>query len=60
VQKEKRNSVAGRGATRKRMEKVFVHRSLLDNPKIKQIMGETEYVCAPGKEKRGKTRKSGR
>ena len=60
VQKEKRSSVAGRGATRKRMEKVFVHQSLLDNPKIKQVMGDSEYVCATGPEKRTKTRKSGR
>lgn len=38
VQKEKSISVSGQGATRKRMEKLFIHGSLIDDPKIKAVI----------------------
>ncbi len=58
TQKEKRNSVAGRGATRKRMEKLFVHKSLLADPKIKEIQGDSPYGCGKPMFKTNKTRKA--
>jgi DNA adenine methylase len=57
TQKTKRNSVAGRGATRKRMEKVFVHSSRLQDPKLKQLLDKNPYACS---KKAGKTRKRSR
>jgi DNA adenine methylase len=45
TQKTKRMSVAGRGATRKRVEKLFIHKSKLTDPKIKELRKNTEYNC---------------
>ncbi len=53
VQKTKRQSVAGRGATRKREEVLFVHESLLNDPKIGEIMEalKNKYPCTSGSSK---------
>jgi DNA adenine methylase len=45
TQHVKRNSIAGRGATRKRIEKVFVHTSLMSDNKIKEILKEKKFKC---------------
>jgi DNA adenine methylase len=52
-QKTKRQSVAGRGATRKKQEKVFTHESKKDDPIIKSLLLQKSFKC---KSKRG-TRK---
>lgn len=44
--KEKYNSISGKGATRKRTEKVFIHESKINDPKIKEISKTTKCVGA--------------
>jgi len=44
-QKTKRNSIAGRGATRKRVEKLFVHSSRKNDSIVLKIMKDTKYKC---------------
>jgi len=44
-QKVKRNSVAGQGATRKRVEKVFLHSSRAKDDLILKILKASEYKC---------------
>jgi DNA adenine methylase len=42
---KKYNSLSGRGATRKRVEKLFVHSSKLSDPKIKSIFKTSKFRC---------------
>jgi len=44
-QKMKRNSIAGKGATRKRVEKLFVHSSRMKDEVIVSILKATPYAC---------------
>jgi DNA adenine methylase len=44
-QKMKRNSIDGRGATRKRVEKLFVHSSHLKDNIISKIINDSSYKC---------------
>jgi DNA adenine methylase len=44
--KVKRTSMAGRGATRKRIEKLFCHKSKLVDPVLKKIMSGINYPCS--------------
>ena len=50
--KGKKSSVAGRGATRKTREKVFIYKDKLNDPKIKELTKSISYKC------KNKTRKS--
>jgi DNA adenine methylase len=43
--KEKYNSLSGRGATRKRIEKLFIHSSKIYDSKIKVIIKTSPYKC---------------
>ena len=45
AQKTKRTSLSGTGATRKREEKLFVHKSKLTDPKIRELLKTTKYAC---------------
>lgn len=47
-QKVKRNSMNGRGATRKRVEKLFVHESKKDDPRIQELIGSTSKFRCKG------------
>lgn len=53
TQQGKRQTVSGKGGTRKNQEKVFIHESKLNDPIIKDLLLQTKYKC---KSKRG-TRK---
>jgi len=44
-QKEKRNSISGKGATRKRIEKIFLHSSRLNDSLILNIIKNNIYKC---------------
>jgi len=45
TQKVKRNSIAGKGATRKRVEKLFVHSSRMNDDLIVSVLKTTSYAC---------------
>lgn len=49
--KEKYNSLSGRGATRKRNEKLFIHKTKINDSKIKQILESSLYKCRAGSRK---------
>jgi DNA adenine methylase len=44
-QKVKRNSIAGKGATRKRIEKLFIHSSRVNDTKLVNILKTNTYKC---------------
>jgi DNA adenine methylase len=52
TQQGKRQTVSGKGDTRKKQEKVFVHESKLDNPIIKHLLLQTKYKCKSKRETR--------
>jgi DNA adenine methylase len=45
TQQGKRQTVSGKGDTRKKQEKVFVHESKLIDPIIKHLLLQTKYKC---------------
>ncbi len=60
VQKTKRQSVAGRGATRKREEVLFVHESLLEDERIREVMETVgdKYPCSGTEDRSSRGSKS--
>ena len=60
TQKEKYNSLSGRGATRKRTEKLFVHESKMDDPVISNIISSSHHKCVKNRTRRTHTRRTHR
>jgi hypothetical protein len=44
-QKTKHNTISGKGATRKRIEKVFLHSSQINDSLIQKILKNKSYGC---------------
>jgi DNA adenine methylase len=53
----KRNSLAGRGATRKRVEKLFIHKPCLSSAKLKPLL-HNPYRCKTRKSTKRTTRRA--